>query len=126
MLRRVLFLFAIVLLLVLSWTGISGGVSQLSNARTAGQTVQTAFQFAYGVCALLGITTTFWWRRWNRPLLASWTIALAFAGGLGAYSWGGTSALIGVVSGLAAGLIGAGVAWLLRFGAAAWIRNQDS
>ena len=126
MLRRILFLLAIVLLLALSWAGISGGVSQLSSVRTAGQTVQTAFQFAYGVCALLGITTTFWWRRWNQLLLASWTIALAFAGGLGAYSWGGTSALIGVVAGLAAGLIGAGVAWLLRFGAEAWIGNQDS
>ena len=126
MLRRVLFILAIVLLLALAWTGISGAMSQLSGARTAAEKTQTVFQFVYGACALLAIITTFWQRRWNGPILVCWTIALAFTGGLGATAWGGASVLVGVVSGLAAGLIGVGIAWLLRFGAGTRLRAPES
>jgi hypothetical protein len=116
-LRRLLLVVAIVLLLGLAWTGIHGGMDQLSEMHTTAQTIQTAFQFVYGVFAVLSIVTVFWARRWNPALLVCWTIALAFAGGLGATAWGGASALIGIIAGLAAGLVGAGIAWLLRFGA---------
>lgn len=116
-LRRILLVVAIVLLLGLAWTGIHGGIEQLSGLHTTGQTIQTALQLVYGVFAVLSIVTIFWAPRWNPAILVCWTVALAFAGGLGATAWGGTSALIGIISGLAAGLIGAGIAWLLRFGA---------
>jgi hypothetical protein len=116
-LRRLLLVVAIVLLLVLAWTGIHGGMDQLSRVHSTAQTIQTAFQFVYGVSAVLGIVTVFWARRWNAAILVCWTIALAFAGGLGATAWGGTSVLIGVISGIIAGLVGAGIAWLLRIGA---------
>ena len=53
----------------------------------------------------------------HRLILVCWTIALALAGGLGATAWGGASVLTGVPSGLASGLVGAGIAWLLRIGA---------
>jgi hypothetical protein len=116
-LRRLLLVVAIVLLLVLAWTGINGGIHQLSTTATTGQTIQTALQLLYGALSVLSIVTVYWARRWNRPVLACWTISLALAGGLGATEWGDASLRIGIVSGAAAGLVGAGIAWLLRFGA---------
>lgn len=116
-LRRVLLVVAVLLLLGLAWTGIHGGIDQVSGMHTTGQKIQTALQFVYGVFSVLSIVTVFWAPRWNPAILVCWTIALAFAGGLGATAWGGASALIGGVSGGAAGLVGAGIAWLLRFGA---------
>jgi hypothetical protein len=116
-LRGVLFAIAIVLLLVLAWTGINGGIHQLSTAATSGQTIQTALQLLYGALSVLSIATVYWARRWNRAVLACWTISLALAGGLGATEWGGASPRIGIISGAAAGLVGAGIAWLLRIGA---------
>jgi hypothetical protein len=115
--RLALFIVAILLLLVLAWTGINGGIQQLSTTATTGQTIQTALQLLYGALSVLSIVTVYWARRWNRPVLACWTISLALAGGLGATEWGGASPFVGIVSGAAAGLVGAGIAWLLRFGA---------
>ncbi len=123
-LRRVLLVVAVLLLLGLAWTGLHGGIDQLSGIHTTGQTIQTALQLVYGALAVLSIVTVFWAPRWNRAILACWTIALAFASGLGATAWGGTSTLIGVVSGGAAGLVGAGIAWLLRYGAENPIQHQ--
>ena len=114
--RRVLLIVAIVLLLGLAWTGINGGISQLTGAHTAGQAAQTVLQLVYGLFALLSIVTTFWGRRWNWLSLVCWTVALALAAGLASVVWGGTSLLIGFVSGGAAGLVGAGIARLLRAG----------
>jgi len=116
--RRVLLIVAIILLLGLVWTGISGGISQLSSARTAGQAAQTVLQLVYGLFALLSIATTFWGRGWNRPMLVGWTVSLALTAGLASVVWGGTSMLIGFLSGGAAGLIAVGIAWLLRVGGA--------
>jgi hypothetical protein len=116
-LRRFLLVVAVLLLLGLAWTGIRGGIDQLSGMHTTAQTIQTAFQLVYGVLAVLSIVTVFWAQRWNHAILVGWAIALAFAGGLGATAWGGTSVLIGVISGIIAGVVGAGIAWLLRIGA---------
>lgn len=124
-LRGVLLIVAIGLILVLGWTGISGGIEQLSRTTSTGQRIQTASQLVYGALSVLSVVTVFWAQRWNRPVLVCWTIALALAGGLGAYAWGGTSAAIGAGSGLAAGLVGAGIAWLLRFGAGTRIRVRE-
>lgn len=123
--RPALLIVAIVLLSLLAWTGIHGAIDQLSSIHTTGQTIQTALQLVYGVFAVLSIVTVFWAQRWNPAILVCWTIALAFAGGLGATAWGGTSALIGIISGLAAGLVGAGIAWLLRYGAGNPIQHQE-
>lgn len=110
---------AIVLLLGFSWTGISGGISQLTSARTSGQTAQTVLQLIHGLCALLSVLTTFWAERWNRVMLVCWTIATALTAGLAAVVWGGSSLRVGLASGVAAGLIAAGIGWLLRAGAGA-------
>lgn len=117
-LRRALLVVAFVLLLVLAWTGLNGGIEQLSRSHTTGQAIQTVMQLVYGMCAVLCIVTVYWARRWNLLLLVYWTVALALAGGMGAIFWGDTSLLVGIGSGAAAGLVGAGIAWLVRFGAA--------
>jgi hypothetical protein len=105
------------LLLWLAWTGLSQGVSQFPQSQTPGQIVQTLTQFAFGLFALLGLLTTFWGRRWNRFMLAGWSASVASAAGLASVVWGGTSLLIGILSGVAALLIASGIAWLLRIAA---------
>jgi hypothetical protein len=115
--RQILLAIVCVILLWLAWIGLSGGVNQLSQSKTPGQIVQTFTQFGFGLFALLSVATTFWAQRWNRLMLASWTISLSLAAGLASVAWGGTSLLVGLVSGIAALLIGLAIAWLLRLAA---------
>jgi ammonia channel protein AmtB len=112
--RQILLVIVCVVLLWLAWIGLSGGVDQLSQSQSAGEMVQTFTQFAFGLFALLSVVTTFWAQRWNPLMLGSFTISLSLAAGLASVVWGGTSLLIGLVSGTAALLIGLGIAWLLR------------
>jgi hypothetical protein len=115
--RRTLLVLIGLFLVWLAWTGLSGGVNQLSQPRTPGQTAQTVTQFCFGLFALLSLVTTFRGRRWNRFMLAGWTVSVTLAAGLASVVWGGTSVLIGIVSGASALLVGLAVAWLLRFAA---------
>lgn len=115
--RRTLLVMVSLLLLWLAWTGLSQGVNQLSQSQTTGQIAQTITQLSFGLFALLSLVTTFWSRRWNPLMLAGWTVSVTLAAGLASVVWGGTSLLVGVLSGAAALLIGLGIAWLLRVGA---------
>lgn len=78
---------------------------------------QTLTQFGYGLFAVLSLVTTFWARRVNPLMLAGWIVSVTLAAGLAAVVWGGTSLLMGLLSGAAALLVGLGIAWLLRVGA---------
>ena len=109
-----------VFLLAMAWIGVSQGINQFPQSKTAGQTAQTLTQFAFGVFAFLSLMTTFWGRRWNSMMLAGWTVSVMLAAGLAAVVWGGTSLSIGVVTGAAAFLIAFATAWLLRVGARSW------
>lgn len=115
--RQVLLAIVCVLLFWLAWIGLSGGLHQLSESRTPGQITQTVTQFGFGLFALLSLVTTFWGRRWNPLMLVGWTISVTLAAGLASVAWGGTSLLVGLVSGTAALLIALGIAWLLRIAA---------
>ena len=115
--RRTLLVMVSLLLLWLAWTGLSQGVNQLSQSQTTGQIAQTITQLSFGLLALLSLVTTFLSRRWNPLMLAGWTVSVTLAAGLASVVWGGTSLLVGVLSGAAALLIGLGIAWLLRVGA---------
>ena len=115
--RRVLLAVVLLLLLWLAWTGLSGGITQLSQAQTLGQQAQTLSQIAYGLFALLCGITTFWGRRWSGPLEVCWAVSITVAAGLAAIVWGGTSVAIGVLSGGAALLIALVIVWLRRAGA---------
>ena len=112
--RQVLLVIVCGLLLWLAWIGLSGGLHQLPQSRTPGQMVQTLTQFGFGFFAFLSLVTTFRAQRWNPLMLVSWVISLSLAAGLASVVWGGTSLLVGLVSGSAALLIGLGIAWLVR------------
>lgn len=57
--RRLCSVLSGALLLGLAWTGIAGGIHQLSQPLTFGQSVQTAAQAVYGLFALLCVVTVF-------------------------------------------------------------------
>jgi hypothetical protein len=115
--RRALLTVAVILFLALAWLGVTGGVSELSEAHSPGQVAQVVNQLAYGVFALLSVVTTFWFRRWALWMLACFAVAVTLAAGLASVVWGGTSFGIGVVSAGAALLVALGLGWLLRVGA---------
>ena len=115
--RRVLLVVALLLLLAFSWAGLSGGVDQLSHSHSAGEKTQTFTQFAFGFFALLSVTTTFWGHRWAPVAVSGWVVSATLAGGLASVVWGGTTVVLGLLSGGASLLIALGIAWLLRGGA---------
>jgi hypothetical protein len=106
-----------VFLLAMAWTGVTQGLNQFPQSKTAGQTAQTLTQFGFGAFAFLSLVTTFWGRRWNLLMLGGWTVSVTLAAGLAAVVWGGTSLLMGVVTGAASFVVGFATAWLLRVGA---------
>ena len=128
--RRVLLAVALVVLLCLAWLGISGGLHQIPQSHTPGQIAQTASQLAYGIFALLSAATTFWGRAWSRVVLICWLASVTLAAGLASVVWGGTSLVVGLLSGLAAFLVALAITWLLRVGArgltGAWTSRTDT
>ncbi len=108
----------VLLFLALAWTGIRGGLDQLSKLiLTRGQQVQSVAQLAYGVLSLFSLVVWFWARRWSRPVFIGWAASLALAGGLAAVVWGVWSVGVGLLSGVASFLIAGVMVWLLRFSA---------
>jgi len=115
--RLALLVLVSLLLLWLAWIGVSGGVRQVPQSQTVGQSLQSITQFGFGFFALLSLLTTFWGRRWNRSMLAGWTASVTLAAGLASVVWGEASFSVGFLSGAAALLIGLLIAWLLRVAA---------
>lgn len=115
--RRILLAVAILLMLALAWTGLSGGLNQIPQSQSTGQKAQTFSQLAYGVFGLLGVVTTFLGRRWNLVILGCWAASLTAAAGLASIVWGETGLGIGLLAGGAALLIALAIVWLLRVGA---------
>jgi hypothetical protein len=115
--RRIVLTVAVLSLLALSWNGVSGGMSQRSEAHTLGQKVQTACQFAFGFFGLLSVVTTFIGRRWRTLSYTGWTVSITLAGGLAAVVWGDTSVAVGFLAGLASLGVALLLIWLLPLGA---------
>ncbi len=115
--RRGCLLIALLLLLALAWLGLSGGARQAPLSHTAGQAMQSAAQVAYGLLSLMAVGTTFWHRRWMRPVLAGWALALTVAGGLAPVVWGDSSAAVGLLSAVASLAVAGGIILLWRLGA---------
>jgi hypothetical protein len=115
--RRLALVLALLLLLGLTWTGVSGGLQQIPESQSSGQKAQSIFQLAYGVFGLSCFLTTFWVRHWGSLLQICWALSLSLAGGFASVVWGGTSLGIGLLSGGAALLIAVATLWLLRVGA---------
>ena len=115
--RRVLLVGAMLLMLTLAWTGLSGGLNQIPQSQSTGQKAQTLSQLAYGVFGFLGVVTTFWGRRWNPVMLGCWVVSLTVAAGLASIVWGESGFGIGLLAGGVTFLIALAIVWLLRVGA---------
>lgn len=110
---------ATLVLLVVAWGALSGGVRQFPRSDTAGQKIETAVQLACGLLSLLGVLTTFVWRRSASRILPAWAGSFAAAAGLSALVWGPPQPAVAL--GFAAGalLVALGILRLLRAGLAA-------
>ena len=117
----------IVLLLLLAFAalGLKGGVHDLPLSETAGETVQSAMQLAYGVCALQCAVTTFRARRWARLSRIAWIVSCALAAGLASVVWGGTTLATGLLAGAGGAAMAFVVTWLLTVGARG-LTNPDT
>ena len=117
--RRSLALVAALLLLGLAWTGIAGGIQQLSQQATVLQHVQSASQVVYGVAAILMLVTAFTWRQLAVIADRAFVIGLVVAGGLAAVVWGEESVAMGFAAGVVALAIAVALVWMIRHGRAA-------
>ena len=114
---RVFLAIALLLLLVLTWTGLNGGLSLLKASFSRGQQVQAVTQMGFGLFALLGAFMTFWGRRWWPAAVACFALSFGVAAGLFVVVWNRSTVVVGVLTGIAALLIALAIIWLLRMGA---------
>lgn len=117
--RHILLAIAMLLLIAVAWTALSGGIRQIPRSRTLGQRVETTVQLACGLLSLLSVLTCFRWRRWGRLVRAAWAISLMTAAGLSSLVWGPPMLIIGLVFAAAALLLALAIIWLIRTGRAA-------
>lgn len=115
--RRVLLAVGVLLLLGMTWSGVSGGVHVIPQSRTAGQWTQTVAQLCYGILSLATVLTARQWGRWwSRAVRGGWLASVTVAAGFASVVWGGTSLWTGVASGALSLLIALAIVWLLRTG----------
>ncbi len=112
--RNVLLAMVALLLLVLAWGALSGGVRQIPLARTFGRQAQTVLQIAAGVLSVLVLITHAGRHTWRRHLRAAWAVSLALAAGLSSLVWGPPMPLLAVVFAAVALLLALGVIRVLR------------
>jgi hypothetical protein len=117
--RRMVLAGATLLLVVLAWGALSGGIRQLSRPLTTGQQVETVVQLACGVLSLLVVLTAFRLRQWAGPVRAAWTITLVMAAGLSGLVWGPPMPLLALLFAAAALLLALAVDRALRNAASA-------
>ena len=113
----VLCLVGVVLLLVLAWTGIAGGVQQLSGMHTTAQRIQTALQLALGITSALAVIGTVRVVRWRRAAYIAFVASATLAAGLAPYAWGQAGLGSSVAAGVGALVVAMVIVWLARVGA---------
>ncbi len=114
--RRTFAAVAAVLLLALTWFGVSGGVRELPQAHAPAERIQSVAQLSYGVLSLLYLLTSVRTGRGARLVLVAWVVSLAIAAGLAPVVWGQASVKIGLASAAIAALLAFGIVALLRAG----------
>jgi hypothetical protein len=107
--RRIVVAGATLLLVVLAWGALFGGLRQLSRPLTTGQRIETVVQLACGVLSLLVALTAFRWRRWSGPVRAAWAATFVLAAGLSGLVWGPPMPLLALLFAAAALLVALGV-----------------
>jgi cation transport ATPase len=96
--RRILLAGVLLLLVVVAWGTLSGGLRQIPLSRTIGQRLETFVQLLCGLLSLLGVLTSFRWRRWSARVLAAWAVTFAATAGLSTIVWGPPMLLVGLVA----------------------------
>ena len=81
-------IIGVVLLAFLAFTGIKGGIDQLSAMHTTPQRIQTYMQLAMGVTSALALMASFRAERWRRAAYVAFVLSCTLAGGLATYAWG--------------------------------------
>lgn len=113
---KVLLGIGVLLLLVLSWTGVSGAIEQYPEIHSTGQWFQTAAQLALGVFSALTIVVMFWGRRWRPIAFIGFALSAMLAGGLAPIVWGQQGVVEGLLAAAASLLIAQLIIWLLVIG----------
>lgn len=104
----------VALLLVLAFTGISGGIQQLSGMHTTAQRIQTVLQLAMGITSALAAVVSFRAERWRRAAYVAFVLSCPLAAGLAAYAWGDQGLWPSLASAVAALLVAWLIVWLAR------------
>ena len=115
-LRRVLGVVAVLGLLVLSWTGMSDAVDQLTRRNTVPQSIQVYAELISAILAIVVLFMAFTWKQKAWIAEVAFVTSCALSAGLASVVWGGSSILIGAASLVGAGLIAALIVWMLRVG----------
>lgn len=105
-----------ILLLVLAYTGIAGGIQQYSASHTTGQWIQTNLQLVFGVFSILALITVFRPSRWRRAVNVGFVVSTTLAGGLAPIVWGKQGLFPGIAAGVATALVCWLIVWLVRAG----------
>jgi hypothetical protein len=112
--RLVLATLAVVLLLALTFEGITGGVRQLPQSDTPGQVAQSAAQLLYGIFALLTIATAIRWREFATPVQLGFIASSTVAATLAVLVWAAESIVSSLLTGLIAAVVASILVWLVR------------
>jgi hypothetical protein len=112
--RLVLAALTFLLLLALTFEGITGGVKQLPQSQTPGQIAQSIAQLLYGIGALMMIATAIRWRGFATPIQLGFIASCVAASSLATITWGAGSLLSGLVAGVGALVVATLLVFLLR------------
>lgn len=104
----------IILLLIISWISITGGLDQLPRSETTGQKAETFVQLICGILSLVSILTLYLWKKWAQIIQYAWAVSFVITAGLSALVWGPPMWAIALIFGVAALLLATGILKILR------------
>ena len=102
----------VAMLLFLAFTGIKGGIDQLSAMHTTPQRIQTWMQFAMGITSALALIAVFRAVPWRRAAYGAFVLSCTLAGGLATYAWGEQGGWPAVAATVGSLLVSALIVWL--------------
>ena len=111
--RRVLLVGATLILMVLAWWTIAGGLRQLPRSNTVPQQVETAVQLVCGLLSALVAFTRFRGRRWGTRVRVAWAVSLAVTVGLSGLVWGPPLPVVALLFAAVALLVAWAIIWAL-------------
>ena len=115
-----------VLLIALSAYLSLNVANEFSSAATAGQRIAASTQAAYIVLGLIAGVSALVQRRWLGTLLALWLLMITITAALAPVVWGGAPWPVGILSGLAGGVVGGLIAWWLHAASAPSLWEERS